>query len=314
MQAKITVMILTYNRAEMLSRVVDSVLAQSFQEYELLLINNGSTDNTDTICNAYAEKNNSVRVYTLPVNQGISAARNFALDQVRTEFCIFIDDDDFIEPDMLAHLYGMVQDFQADIAITGCVDEYPDGRIVPKYQYDERYILNREEGVSEFLKREKFHTSPGTKLFRYRLFDGIRFPKGVLIDDIHTIYKLFVAARRTVVQGIPDYHYCKHVGNATGFLSGSLLRPEVLEDYLNMQEERIAYITEKLPSLTEQAVYAKYSYLISMVERIEKGEAERCEAYLIRMKNTLRENADRFLQMKWVTERERRLMAQYILH
>ena len=51
-----------------------------------------------------------------------------------------------------------------------------------------------------------------------------------------------------------------------------------------------------------------------MVERIEKGEAERCEAYLIRMKNTLRENADRFLQMKWVTERERRLMAQYILH
>ena len=104
MQAKITVMILTYNRAEMLSRVVDSVLAQSFQEYELLLINNGSTDNTDTICNAYAEKNNSVRVYTLPVNQGISAARNFALDQVRTEFCIFIDDDDFIEPDMLAHL------------------------------------------------------------------------------------------------------------------------------------------------------------------------------------------------------------------
>ena len=224
MKAKMTVIILTYNRAEMLNRAVDSVLAQSFQEYELLLINNGSTDNTSSICNAYAEKNNSVRVSTLPVNQGISAARNFALDQVRTEFCIFIDDDDFVEPDMLAHLYGMVQDFQADIAITGCVDEYPDGRIVPKYQYDERSILNREEGVSEFLKREKFHTSPGTKLFRYRLFDGIRFPKGVLIDDIHTIYKLFVAASRTVVQGIPDYHYCKHVGNATGFLSGSLLR------------------------------------------------------------------------------------------
>ena len=136
MKAKMTVIILTYNRAEMLNRAVDSVLAQSFQEYELLLINNGSTDNTSSICNAYAEKNNSVRVSTLPVNQGISAARNFALDQVRTEFCIFIDDDDFIEPDMLAHLYGMVQDFQADIAITGCVDEYPDGRIVPKYQYE----------------------------------------------------------------------------------------------------------------------------------------------------------------------------------
>ena len=104
MKAKMTVIILTYNRAEMLNRAVDSVLAQSFQEYELLLINNGSTDNTSSICNAYAEKNNSVRVSTLPVNQGISAARNFALDQVRTEFCIFIDDDDFVEPDMLAHL------------------------------------------------------------------------------------------------------------------------------------------------------------------------------------------------------------------
>ncbi len=314
MQTKITVMILTYNRAGMLSRAVDSVLAQSFQEYELLLINNGSTDNTAALCDEYAKKKEAVRVFTLSPNQGISAARNFALDQVQTEFCIFIDDDDFIEPDMLAHLYSMVQDFQADIAITGCVDEYPDGRIVPKYQFEEQYLLSREEGVSEFLKREKFHTSPGTKLFRYRLFDGIRFPKGVLIDDIHTIYKLFVAANRTVVQGKPDYHYCKHIGNATGFLSGSLLRPEVLEDYLNMQDERIAYISENLPALAEQTVYAKYSYLISMVERIEKGESEGCEAYLTKMKEALRENAEYFLRMEWTTDRERRLMAQYVLH
>ena len=84
MKAKMTVIILTYNRAEMLNRAVDSVLAQSFQEYELLLINNGSTDNTSSICNAYAEKNNSVRVYTLPVNQGISAARNFAFSLMMT--------------------------------------------------------------------------------------------------------------------------------------------------------------------------------------------------------------------------------------
>lgn len=313
MKAKITVIILTYNRAEMLRRAVDSVLAQRFQSYELLLINNGSTDNTALLCDAYAKKNKAVHVSTLPSNRGISAARNYALEQVSTEFCTFIDDDDFIEPDMLTHLFDMTQKFDADISITGCVDEYPDGRIIPRRQFDGQYLFNREEGVSEFLKREKFDSAPGTKLFRHALFDGIRFPKDVLIDDIHTIYKLFVAANRTVVQGDPDYHYCKHAGNATSFLSGSLLRPEVLEDYLNMQEERVAYISEKLPSLAEQAVYAKYSYLISMIERIEKGQSEHCEAYRIRMRDILRENADCFLRMEWTTERERKLMAEYVL-
>jgi hypothetical protein len=209
-------------------------------------------------------------------------------------------------------LYRIISENNADIAITGCVDEYADGTIVPKYVYEEFYQWNKEEGVSEFLKREKFHTAPGTKLFRTSLFNNVRFIVGVKIDDIHVIYKLFVAAKKVVAQGKPYLRFYKHSGNETGFLSGDVLKSDILNDYLCMQDERVAYITEQLPSLTRQVCYAKYSYMISMIEKIELGFAIECDEQMKRMKAILKEHKEEFLNAEWVTDREINLFKKYI--
>ena len=100
----------------------------------------------------------------------------------------------------------------------------------------------------------------------------------------------------------------------TGFLSGDILKPDVLDDYIHMQDERVAYISNKLPSLSAQVRYAKYSYMISMVEKIEKGLSAGCEKQLALLKKELLENKSQFLNSKWTTKREKLLMEKYVLN
>lgn len=309
---KISIILLTYNRENLLKRMLDSIKCQTFTDYELVLINNGSTDGTAKICNEYKACDDRIRLITVDVNKGAANARNLGVDAASSEYILMVDDDDYCEPDMFLHLYTLATSENADIAITGCVDEYGDGTIYPKYDYDEKYVWNRNEGVSEFLKREKFHTAPATKLFRKRLFDGLRWTIGTRVDDIHFIYKLFVAADKVVAQGKPMYRFYKHSGNMTAFLSGDILKPDVLEDYLLMQDERVDYISSKIPECARQVRYARVSYMISMVERIMQGKSIDCDIYLNQMKAYLLEHKKDLIGTEWCTDREERLMKEYV--
>ena len=321
MNPDLSVVVVTYNRSALLPRAVGSILAQTFRNFELILVDNGSTDGTDKLCRRFAERDGRVRPVFLAENRGAAQGRNAGLDRVRAPFVFMLDDDDYCDRTTLAHLRGMIAEYGADIAVTGGVTEYEDGTVVPKYVYPETYVYNREEGVSEFLKREKYNTAPGTKLFRSTLFRNIRFTPDTRVDDIHVIYKLFVQAGRVAAQGLPEIHFCKYGGNMTGFLHGGtakksfaheMLKPDILDDYLRMQDERVAYISGALPNLAAQARYAKYSYMISMVEKIENGMSRGCEEQLAVMRKALREHRTEFLDSPWVTPRERGLMDAYI--
>lgn len=308
----VSVILLTCNRETLLPGMLDSILDQTFQDFELILVNNGSSDHTAGICNSYRDQDSRIALYTLEKNNGAAAARNFAVGRAHGTYISMVDDDDYCEPGMLEHLVSLAKSYDADISITGCVDEYEDGSVCPKYVYDEIYVWEGEQGLSEFLKREKFHTAPATKLFRRELFEGLRWTEGTRVDDIHFIYKLFCRSRRVVAQGKPMYRFYKHAGNMTAFLSGDMLRPDVLDDYLNMQDERVAYISGHCPALAGQARYARVSYMISMIEKIKKGKAEYCERQLGHMVEYLKLHKAELLDQIWCTDRERALYRQYV--
>lgn len=307
----ISVILITYNRDKLLQRMLLAIKNQTFEDYEVILINNGSVDGTQEICQQYATEDSRVKLSTIEVNRGAAPARNLGLDKITGDYVLMVDDDDYCKPNMFAHLYEMALEYNADITITGCVDEYPD-KILPKYVYDELYVWKGHQGLSEFLKREKFHTAPATKLFRKKLFYGKRWIEGTCVDDIHFIYKLFVDAKTVVAQGKPMYHFYKHDGNVSGFLSGDILKAHILNDYLAMQDERVEYISKYATELTEQAVYARVSYMISMVEKIKKGYAENCDEQLKYMIEYLRNHKDDLLGREWTTEREVNLMDMYV--
>lgn len=312
MSHPISIILSTYNRQTLLPRMLDSLLSQTFSDFELLLINNGSTDQTDSICHQYVQRDSRIRYFSLEKNQGAARARNFGLDHALGDYIAMVDDDDYCCPDMMQTLFDMAAEHQADITVVGCQNAYGD-ELEDFYVYDEEFVLRGSGGLSAFLERKLYNTNAGTKLFRRTLFDGLRWTEGTRVDDIHFIYKLFARAQTVVACGKPLYIKRKHDGNMTAFLSGKRLTPDVLEDYLAMQDERVDYITKHVPALAEQVRYARVSYMISMVERIESGDSEGCQKQLMKMKQFLRCHADELLKTRWTTEREKQLMQTYVL-
>ena len=308
---QISVALSTYNRVNMVPRMIECILGQDFCDFELLLINNGSDDNTDLVCQNYQERDSRIRFLTLPQNLGPGGAKNFALQKAIADFICFVDDDDYCEPNYLSLLYNSITQFGADIAVTGCVDEFED-KIVPKFSYEEVYVWCKTEAVSEFLKREKFNAAPPTKIFRKSLFNNISFRTGKGPDDIHVIYKLFTEAEKVVVRGNPTYRFHKHADNVTVYVTENRINGDILNDYLKMQKDRVVYISEKLPVLSPQVRYAAWSYMISMVDKIQNGHGEDCNNHLAYMLKQLSNNQDEFLASVWVTEREKRLMGKYV--
>ena len=111
---------------------MESVLNQTFKDIELILINNGSTDGSDEICQKYALQDRRVKLITISCNQGPSLGRNKGLDKAKGDFITFVDDDDYCEPEMLEFLWNLKNSKNADIAICGSWYDY-NGTKAPKY-------------------------------------------------------------------------------------------------------------------------------------------------------------------------------------
>ena len=116
MTEKITVIVPVYNVENYLNKCLDSILKQTYQNLEIIVVNDGSTDNSGTICQEYAQKDNRI-VYIEKDNGGLSDARNAGLDRMTGSYVTFVDSDDWIEQDYVEVLYNKLTEYQADIAV-----------------------------------------------------------------------------------------------------------------------------------------------------------------------------------------------------
>lgn len=309
---EISIILSTYNRKNLLPHMLDSLMAQTFLDFEILLIDNGSTDETHTVCQKYADADSRVRLFRIERNQGAAKARNLGLEHATGKYISFADDDDTCAPDMYETLHSLAVQYQADISVTGGYKVYGEER-VPFYLYDGVHVLDRLQGMTEFLLRRLYNTAPGTKLFSRRLFEKIRWPEGTLVDDIHVIYKLFAEAECTAACGKPSlYRLRSHGSNMTGFWDSHQLSPEILKEYLEMQDERVAYLDRHLPEAGSVARYARVSYMLSMVSKLEQEPREDCVEYHRQMKRYLAGHKAELLDTVWITEQEKIWFSQYI--
>lgn len=306
----ISVIMPTYNRANRLKDTVESVLAQSFDSYELIIINDGSEDNTSEICTRYAEKEQKIKFINYEKNKGASYARNIGIKESKGEFITFVDDDDIVDKEMLDFLYNLAIQYIADISICGCCYGHEE-RISPKYIFDELMILDKVEGLNELLKREKYNSSNPNKLFRKELFQNVNYIEGKLVDDIHVIYKLFAQANRVVAKGKPLYTYMRHGKNNSTPLENNIWTPELLREYINMQKERVKYLTKYVPQITDRVKYSEWSYYISMCHKINNSNNWICQTEYNTMIKILKENKSEFLNSPFTTEEEKNMIEIY---
>ena len=212
---KISVIVPVYQCEEFLSACIESILRQTYQDLEVILVDDGSPDGAGTICDDYAAKDTRIRVIH-QANQGVSAARNVGLDMASGDLIAFVDSDDTVEPDMYDLMVKIIQDYEADIAHCGYRKVHFDGSTKEVLGTGVLLVQDAWEASECLLKGKYFTGGLWTKIHRKQLFQGIRFdPELKINEDVWLNVQIFRNARKLVFWDVPKYCYYERSESAT---------------------------------------------------------------------------------------------------
>ena len=213
MKPKISVLVPAYNVALWLPSCLDSILAQTYQNLEIIVVNDGSTDNTGTILDSYAKKNGRI-VAIHQKNAGLVAARETGIAHATGDYVTFVDGDDTIAPDMYEHLMANALKYKADISHCGMDFVFPDGHIETHYGTGRLLVQDNIEGLRELLIGELVEPSLCTKLYARYLVTNSCLDKSVLNnEDLLRNFTLFSRANRIVFEDFCGYQYFQRPGS-----------------------------------------------------------------------------------------------------
>ncbi|MFS0861494.1 glycosyltransferase family 2 protein [Fredinandcohnia sp. 179-A 10B2 NHS] len=206
MNPKISIIVPVYKVEKYLQKCVDSILTQTFKDFELILINDGSPDNCGDICDEFANMDSRVKVIHKE-NGGQASARNRGLDIARGDYIGFVDSDDWIEPDMYEILYSICQENKCDIANCSSIIHYPNRRITNGGH--SLIIHNRNQAMRALIEGDLYDEVVWTKLIKRELFNELRFTEGIMYEDTDFTYKLIHRSKKVCCIGAPKYNYIK---------------------------------------------------------------------------------------------------------
>ncbi len=211
---KISVIVPVYNGEKTVRRLIDSVLAQSLSDFELVLIDDGSVDKSGEICKAYAETDNRVR-YIKKENGGPSSVRNLGIKEAKGEYLAFADSDDYMDDGALSFMYEKAKETAADMVICGCFIELGD---VSRENYCQEMILEGEYGEKIIpLKSKDLLDAPWNKLYNTEFLrkTGVIMPEGEIFEDTAFHLELLKYSPKIAVYSECFYHYVQNLGSIT---------------------------------------------------------------------------------------------------
>lgn len=216
MNIEISIIVPIYNLESYLPKCIDSILAQTFTDFELILVDDGSTDRSKEICDQYARLDQRVKVIHKK-NGGIASSRNAGLEVARGKYIGFVDNDDYINEFMFEILYQNAEKFSADIVVCDYI------KIVEDQEYnldqvDETYKLkhfNNREALNSIYRDMNNATFiyPWNKLYKRLLFDDIRYELGNIYDDETVAHKLLYKSKKVTYVQRTLYYYVQRKGS-----------------------------------------------------------------------------------------------------
>lgn len=245
----ISVIVPVYKVEKYINKCVESILNQTYKDYELILVDDGSPDNCGQICDSWAKKDNRIKVIHKE-NGGLSDARNVAVEIAKGDYITFIDSDDFIECDYLRILYNLIMETNAEIA-SCCPNVFWEGETVARSGEEvHNSVLEPEEAFSNMLYEDKLTNSAWGKIYSRQLFTNVRYPKGKLYEDMYVTYKLIMKSNRIVCTNLKLYNYLIRKNSIIGTID--------IDHQLDMLEgarEMYSYIEKNIPNILDAAIY-----------------------------------------------------------
>ena len=246
MGEKISVIVPVYNVEQYLERCVDSIISQTYTNLEIILVNDGSTDNSGKLCDELAKKDERIRVIHKE-NGGLSDARNRGIDEAESDLVGFIDSDDYIDSDMYEVLLKNLNNTNADLSMCALYDVYnntPEAQVTNK----ETWKLSSEQAIKMVMEAKILSVTAVNKLYRKSLFTDLKFEVGKIAEDAFIMIKLLDKCEKIVATNEKKYYYV-HRENSITTQKFSTKFLNVIEAY----EQNSNIISEKYPKLKDVA-------------------------------------------------------------
>lgn len=302
-QPAISIIVPVYNSSQYISKCIESILAQTFQNFELILVNDGSTDQSGQICDQYARVDGRIKVVHKK-NGGVSSARNTGINIAKGEFISFVDGDDWIYSDMYYRLYELCKETDSDISICGNYREV-NGDVI-HFEREKLVIeMDNTEAMRQLFTGKYFRFAVWAKLYKKSCLENIQYPEDRRLDDLPTTYKIFSNAEKVVYTSYAGYVYLLR--------ENSILTSSYNEKKLDVfvgWDEIISFMNEKYPQLSEEYiscfVYYSMDHVYSILNQVkDPAEKEKYIVYIQKyMKKYYKEiikNARLSLKYKYLT-------------
>ena len=239
---KISVIVPVYNTEKYLSRCIDSILAQSFADFQLILADNGSTDNSVRICREYRQKDGRVSVISASGRAG--GARNAGLDIARGEYISFVDSDDCVSPFYLENLLSLCEKNGKKLSVCGYALNdglTPPAQVgVPLMAYPDEIVPQRDYFLRLYTKMEIMYVVVWGKLYHRSLFDNLRFAEDKICEDEGIIHYIVDKIDSAAVCAQPLYFYTQRPGSIMS-ASAAVQRMDIFP----FLQDRIDYFSER---------------------------------------------------------------------
>ena len=267
-----------YNTQDQIGYCIDSIINQSFKNIELILVDDGSTDNSGAICQEYALRDTRIR-YIKKENGGVSTARNRGVDEANGKYLAFVDSDDLLHRDALKIMFEISNSFDADIVLSEFCN------------FTELSEIKTDSEITSYLKKEvpameawehvfdDKHMVYGTvcgALYKTSVFENIVFPVGRVFEDTAVSYRLYVSSKKTVYIDATLYFYYTNPTSITHQFTEKTIRDSVF-----VSAERAVWFKQKLGDDSNIYFISMRFHLRHVMDCYRKCENRKLRKYLI---------------------------------
>ena len=256
----ISVIMPIYNGERYVEESIGSVLKQSYGDFELILVNDGSTDKSLEICEKFQKIDKRIKIITQN-NQGLSAARNTGIDYAKGEYLLFFDADDILHSEALEIMYAQTEGNRKSIVVSHYSKFV--GHITESKEEEKCKVIEyTKETYMEEIYLLKKNTYACFTLIPKGLMDDIRFPRGKYFEDMATMYKVVFKTEKIIYIDRILAWYRQHEGSIVSFMN-----EKKAKDYIEAVDTMCEYINERIPYLTEQSKVIRCYCKIAVIER-----------------------------------------------
>lgn len=260
----ISVIIPIYNKEKYLECCLESVISQTYKKLEIVLVDDGSTDDSQKICEQYAKEDLRIKVFHKS-NGGVSEARNFGIEHSKGQYITFVDSDDKVTEDYVEFLWKLIENGKYNMSVCSLYIYFGSNNHIVAQGNGQREILSSKQCIERMCYDNEVVACVCAKMMHRDLFHNIKFPIGKLFEDIGTSYRLFEENMEIACGFSPKYYYCIRPNS---IVTSSFNMKKL--DMLEMTDQMAAYVNEKYPDLKvatiRRQVYARFSTLNQMAQ------------------------------------------------